>query len=141
MKSKCSYLFVYGSLRKGFQHSAYNYIKRYFDFVADAKTKGVMVDMGEFPAASPSNDAHYIVGELYQLKNLSEYDFAFAQLDDYEGLCVEAGEIPMFRRELVIAETETDNKEAWVYWFNDSIEGYPLIASGDILDFLNKKSK
>ncbi len=139
MKQQSLYLFVYGSLRKGFHRPAYEYIARYFDFIANAKVKAVMVDMGDFPAAGPVEFDNYIVGELYKIKNQSEFDYAFAQLDDYEGLCVEAGETALFRRELVVVESEADNINAWVYWYNGNIEGFPIITSGDILDFkINK---
>ncbi len=135
MKQQSLYLFVYGSLRKSFHHPAYEYITRYFHFIANAKVKAVMVDMGDFPAAGPVEFDNYIVGELYKIKNQSEFDYAFAQLDDYEGLCVEAGETALFRRELVAVECETEKINAWVYWYNGNLEGFPIIKSGDILDF------
>jgi gamma-glutamylcyclotransferase (GGCT)/AIG2-like uncharacterized protein YtfP len=140
MKQQSLNLFVYGTLRKGFHHQAYEYITRYFDFVAEAKVKAVMVDKGDFPAAAPVETENYVVGELYKIRNQSEFDYAFAQLDDYEGLCVEEGEVPLYRREIVIADTGNEKVAAWVYWYNRSVEGYPLIESGDILDFINKKS-
>ena len=79
-------LFVYGSLRSGFHHPAYEYISRYFKLVDNAKIKGVLYDMGEYPAAIPTNEENFIIGELYTIINADEFSWAIAQLDDYEGI-------------------------------------------------------
>src|SRR4051812_24409868 len=100
MEQKHQQLFVYGSLRKGFHHPAYDYISRYFSFVSSGRIKGVLHDMGNFPAATPAIVESFIIGELYSIKNEEEFSWAIEQLDDYEGLHVEAGEIPLFRREI-----------------------------------------
>jgi len=52
-------LFVYGSLRSGFNAPAYEYISRYFQLVSTAKVRGVLYDMGDYPAAIPTNDDHF----------------------------------------------------------------------------------
>ena len=43
------YVFVYGSLRRGFQSPAHEYISHYFNFFGDAKVKGKLFDLGEHP--------------------------------------------------------------------------------------------
>ena len=84
MSKPLSYhLFVYGSLLKGFHHPAYHYISEYFNFVAPAKVKGLLYDLGDYSAAVPTDADNFINGELYQLKNEAEYGWAMAQLDDY----------------------------------------------------------
>ena len=50
------HLFVYGSLRKGFQSDAYQYISRYFKLCGSAKVKGILFDLGPYPAAVPGDD-------------------------------------------------------------------------------------
>ncbi len=40
------YVFVYGSLRSGFQSPAYEYISRYFNLFGEAKVKGKLFDPG-----------------------------------------------------------------------------------------------
>ena len=62
-------LFVYGSLRSGFRSAAYEYISRYFDLVGDAKVKGLLFDLGDYPAAKPTDEEKFIVGELYSIRN------------------------------------------------------------------------
>src|SRR5688572_25708291 len=95
------HLFVYGSLRSGFRSPAYEYISRFFNLLGEAKVRGKLYDMGEYPAAVPCNEDAFIIGELYVIKNEPEFSWAIGQLDDYEGVNVEAGESRLYRRESV----------------------------------------
>lgn len=133
-------VFVYGSLRSGFHHPAYEYISRYFTLVSDAKVKGSLYDMGEYPAAIPSEKDLFIIGELYRINNPDEFEWAIAQLDDYEGVRPEQGDTPLYRREQTVVYTKQGPTEAWVYWFNGDVSGKPVIESGDVLEYMKKKS-
>jgi gamma-glutamylcyclotransferase (GGCT)/AIG2-like uncharacterized protein YtfP len=136
MKPASCHLFVYGSLRRGFHHPAYGYISEYFHFEGDATAKGRLYDLGQYPAAVPSTEG-LIVGELYRIRNEEQYGWAFAQLDDYEGVCVEAGESPEYRRELTKVHCAGQELPAWIYWYARSVEGHPVVASGDVLEYYN----
>jgi gamma-glutamylcyclotransferase (GGCT)/AIG2-like uncharacterized protein YtfP len=131
-------LFVYGSLRSGFKSPAYEYISRFFHLAGEGKVKGVMADLGEYPAAVPSNDG-LIVGELYTIKEVDEFSWAIAQLDDYEGVIVEHGEQPLYYRAVTEVFIHDRTVPAWVYWYNGDISGKPVIASGDILEYISRK--
>jgi len=131
-------LFVYGSLRSGFKSHAYEYISRFFSFDGVGKVKGKLFDLGNYPAAVPAADA-FIVGELYTIKNESEFNWAIGQLDDYEGVSFEPGEIQLFRREQVEVFTENATTTAWIFWYNGSVEGKLLIESGDLIQYLQQK--
>lgn len=144
MKQDQHHLFVYGSLRQGFHHAAHQYISRYFSFVCNGKIKGALSDMGEYPAATPSEEEHYIVGELYAINNEEEFNWAIEQLDEYEGLFPEEdeGEKALFRREMTTVFADNgDIKHAWVYWYNGDVSGRPIIASGDVMQYLQEKFK
>jgi gamma-glutamylcyclotransferase (GGCT)/AIG2-like uncharacterized protein YtfP len=144
MKQDQYNLFVYGSLRHGFHHAAHQYISKYFSFVCNGKIKGTLSDMGEYPAATPCAEEHYIIGELYAINSEEELEWAIDQLDEYEGLFpeVDEGEKVLFRRELTpIFLDNGDIKNAWVYWYNGNVEGKPIIASGDVLQYLQEKYK
>jgi gamma-glutamylcyclotransferase (GGCT)/AIG2-like uncharacterized protein YtfP len=132
-------LFVYGSLLSGFKSQAYEYISRFFNLVGKAKVKGKLYDMGEYPAAIPASDDGFILGELYQIKNVAEFSWAIGQLDDYEGVTPEPGEEQLYRRELSPVMIDDNIIIAWIYWYNGSIAGKPLIASGDVLSWRAKK--
>jgi gamma-glutamylcyclotransferase (GGCT)/AIG2-like uncharacterized protein YtfP len=132
-------LFVYGSLRSHFRSSAYEYIARYFDLAGDATVEGKIFDMGEYPAAIPATDGSVIKGELYTIKNEREFAWAICQLDDYEGVHVEAHESPLYRREIVQVTTDNSSIPAWIYWFNGDVSGKPQVASGDMVDYQRTK--
>ncbi len=133
-------LFVYGSLRRGFHHAAYEYIRRYFDFVSDARVHGKLYDMGEFPAAVPTTTGEVIIGELYCIREIDELDWALGQLDDYEGVNPEENEPLLYRRDrsIVVLPDGTETT-AYIYWFNGDITGKPIIASGDVLQYVSGK--
>jgi gamma-glutamylcyclotransferase (GGCT)/AIG2-like uncharacterized protein YtfP len=132
-------LFLYGSLRSGFRHPAYSYISDNFSLLGPARTRGELYDLGDYPAAIPSGGEDYIQGELYQLKPDKDFAWVMEQIDDYEGLHVEAGETPLYRREMASVEISGKNTEAWVYWYNQGISGFPRVVSGDVLEYLESK--
>ena len=134
-------LFVYGSLRSGFRNPVYEYLTRYFHLLGEAVVKGKLYDKEEYPVAAPTTEEKFISGELYAVNNPAEFSWAIAQLDDYEGLNVEEGEQPLYKREVVTAYQDGKPIQAWIYWFNGSTNGLPEIASGDLLQYLQQKNK
>jgi gamma-glutamylcyclotransferase (GGCT)/AIG2-like uncharacterized protein YtfP len=132
-------LFVYGSLRSGFRSPAYEYISRFFHLVSEAKVRGKLVDMGSYAAGIPTNDNHFITGELYTIKNKSEFSWAIGQLDDYEGMSVEFDEVQLFRRDIAEVHINGQLTHAWIYWYNGDVSGRPVIASGDMMEYLKHK--
>ncbi|MCZ2222119.1 MAG: gamma-glutamylcyclotransferase [Chitinophagales bacterium] len=142
MQPNLYYLFVYGSLRSGFKQFAYNYISKYFSLVSsDAKVKGLLYNMGDYPVAKATETDNFIKGELYCIKNKDEFSFAIAQLDDYEGVCMEEGELPLFIRTTTTVYYDNQTTEAWVYWYNGDVKGRPIIESGDVLQFYIEQQK
>ena len=133
------HLFVYGSLRSGFKNPVYEYISRFFQLSGEAKVRGLLYDMGTYPAAVPSEGEHFIIGELYEAKNPSEFSWAIGQLDDYEGVGAEADEVQHYRRELTTCYINGGMIQAWVYWYNGDVAGKPVITSGDVMDYLTQK--
>ena len=133
------HLFVYGSLRSGFHSPVYEYISRFFKFIGEAKVKGRLYDMGSYPAGVSANEDSFIVGELYQARNEHEFAWAIGQLDDYEGVTVEADEVQLFRRDVTQAHLNGQVTDAWIYWYNGDVSGKPVISSGDMLDYLATK--
>jgi gamma-glutamylcyclotransferase (GGCT)/AIG2-like uncharacterized protein YtfP len=134
-------LFVYGSLRSGFKGPAYDYISRFFKLVGEAKVRGLLFDMGSYPAGIPTNESNFIVGELYESNNRNEFSWAIGQLDDYEGVTVEPDEVQLYRREITEVYTNGQVTHAWIYWFNGNVSGHPVISSGDLLEYLQQKAK
>ncbi|MEO7522942.1 MAG: gamma-glutamylcyclotransferase family protein [Ferruginibacter sp.] len=134
-------LFVYGSLRSGFRNPAYEYLTKYFHVLGEAVVQGKFYDKGAHPVAVSSSDDSFITGELYESNSPEDFNWAIDQLDDYEGLNVEAGENPMYKRELVHAFQNGVAFEAWIYWYNGNIANMKEITSGDVLKYLQQKNK
>ena len=134
------YLFVYASLRAGFHSPAYEYITRFFQPAGEAFVKGKFFFTGKTPVAI-SSDEDVIEGELYKLKDLHDFSWAFSQLDDYEGLNVEEGEVPLYKRELVTVTSSNLSVSAWIYWYNRNTEGLPAIPASEISGLLQQMKK
>lgn len=135
-------LFVYGSLRSGFRNPAYEYLTKYFHLIGEAIVRGKFYDKGEYPVAiHAEDDDKYIQGELYAIKNDEEFTWAIEQLDDYEGLNVEAGERPMYKREWVDVFQSGQSSKAWIYWYNGNVDGMAEISLGDVMQYLQQKNK
>ena len=132
-------LFVYGSLRSGFHSPVYEYISRFFNFTGNAKVKGKLFDMGTYPAGIPANDDNFIIGELYDIQDESEFSWAIGQLDDYEGVNVESDEVQLYRRELADVFIDDEVIPAWIYWYNGEVSERPAITSGDMMEYLQEK--
>lgn len=142
MSTPASYLlFVYGSLRSGFHHPAYQYISRYFHPLGTARLQGTLYDMGDYPAARPEGSGTYIIGELYQIKQADEWDWAIAQLDDYEGVQADEDGPALYKRNLVRVEIGDKTETAWIYWYAGDVSGRPIVTSGDVLEYLQRKNQ
>ena len=134
-------LFVYGSLRSGFRNTAYLYLAKYFHLLGEGMVKGKLFDNGSFPVAIPFSGDSFIIGELYELNNQEEFVWAIGQLDDYEGLNVEPGEKPLYKRELVTVIQNGVASEAWIYWYNGSVNNMQEIETGDLVKYIQQKNK
>jgi gamma-glutamylcyclotransferase (GGCT)/AIG2-like uncharacterized protein YtfP len=132
-------LFVYGSLRSGFKNPVYEYISRFFTFAGKGKVKGKLFDLGPYSAGVPTNEDRFITGELYFAKHESEFSWAIAQLDDYEGVLAEPGEQTLYRRELVTVYINDQASQSWIYWYHGDVSNCPLIESGDLFEYLQQK--
>jgi len=132
-------LFVYGSLRSGFRNPVYEYLTKYFHLMGEAVVKGKLYDLGDYPAAAATTDEKFISGELYCINNPLEFSWAIGQLDDYEGVSVEADEVQLYRREVADIFVNGETVKAWIYWFNGDVAGRPEITSGDMMEYLHKK--
>jgi gamma-glutamylcyclotransferase (GGCT)/AIG2-like uncharacterized protein YtfP len=134
-------LFVYGSLRSGFQHDAYQYMAQYFTLLGNATVKGKLYDKGEYPVAIPATDDKFITGELYVINSEADFSYPIGQLDDYEGVIAEEGQTPLYKRETTAIYYNNTVVNAWIYWYNGSVQSLPQVASGDILQYLKEKNK
>jgi gamma-glutamylcyclotransferase (GGCT)/AIG2-like uncharacterized protein YtfP len=138
MMNPVNTLFVYGSLRSDFSSSGHKYISDYFNLIGKAKVKGKLYALKDYPAAIPTKEDCFIIGELYSISNLDEFVFAMKQLDDYEGVNTEIGGKPLYNRELADIYINEKIVQSWIYWYNGDVDGNPFIASGDVMEYLRQ---
>jgi gamma-glutamylcyclotransferase (GGCT)/AIG2-like uncharacterized protein YtfP len=132
------YLFVYGTLRKEFGSSFSNKYADEMEYVGEAKIYGELYDIGEYPGAIQGlNKDSTIAGELIRLRNHFDFVRILDQYENYDPLNTEESE---YVRGKVIAMMD-DGKaiEAWVYWYNQSIEGKTRIPDNNYLNYLKNK--
>lgn len=114
-------LFVYGSLRRGFE--AQGLLRRLgARCFGKGSVYGRLFDLGRFPGAvqAPRCRAR-VVGELYILRGATR---SLRLLDRFEG----SG----YRRELAEVELRNGKRaRAWVYWLKGLGASKRLIRSGD----------
>lgn len=101
--------------------------------------KGRLHDMGDYPAAIPTDEDAFIIGELYHIKNVDEFSWAIGQLDDYEGVSAETGEQPLYYRAITDVYINSEKVPAWIYWYKGDVTGKTIISSGDVIEYLNQK--
>lgn len=135
MKDEITYLFVYGSLRRGFLNDGNKYITHHFDFVGNCKARGRLY-AGEYPMATSTDRESFVAGELYQIKEKGNFSVAIKHLDEYEGVDEKASELSLYKRKITDVFCKNTKVQAWIYWYNRKILSEILIPSGDIMNFI-----
>jgi gamma-glutamylcyclotransferase (GGCT)/AIG2-like uncharacterized protein YtfP len=131
-------LFVYGSLRSDSQHPAHAYISKHFVLLGQARIKGKVYDLGEYPGAVATAEQCYIIGELYVLKEGEDFQWVITKLDNYEGVNEEP---PLYQRETTQVFINNEATTAWMYWYNQPVDGKTWIISGDVMQYQQQNSK
>lgn len=120
-----SRLFVYGTLRRDCRHGRFELVGTNAEFVAPARMRGRLVDLGRYPGlVSPRGPDDWVRGEVYALHDPVH---TLARLDAYEGSA--------FRRICAEAVQDCGRKiRTWVYVYEGPFPRGRMIASGDYLD-------
>jgi gamma-glutamylcyclotransferase (GGCT)/AIG2-like uncharacterized protein YtfP len=135
-EKQCRLLFVYGSLRRGFElHD--RLLQLGAEFVTEAKIAGHLVDLGSYPGARPTDrEGNWVYGELFQLCD-PERDLQV--LDEVEEVIPGPPEAGEYVRAITEAILKDDAKqEAWIYWLRVDAPAARVIASGDYAQWREK---
>ena len=134
-----TYLFVYGSLRRGTNSDMFQLLARQADFVGAASYQGKLYKIDDYPGAVASkNKTDLVYGEVYQLHDAN---FILPQLDDYEECGAGFLQPTEYVREL--CEVKLQNNQiiqAWLYRYNRPTDALELLASGDFLAGITGKT-
>lgn len=140
MKDKKNCLFVYGTLRKGFDNNMASYLAANAEYIGEGTVKGRIYDTGGFPALIMSDsEADKVAGDVYLICKDKE---VLKYIDHYEGYRADVTKYSLFLRErcdVVIEGGLLVN--AWVYVFNHPVENLQIIECGDYMECRGKKDK
>ena len=126
-------LFAYGTLMKPWSHAAARFLHENSEYLGMASLAGRLYDLGDYPGlvydtASPLQ----VKGQLFRLNDPARL---LPYLDDYEGASEAIPESCLFRKELLPVLFEGGTRSAWVYTYNQPLDGARLIPSGDYLSY------
>jgi gamma-glutamylcyclotransferase (GGCT)/AIG2-like uncharacterized protein YtfP len=129
-------VFVYGTLRSGFDNVGRDVLTRHGDPLAEATVPGKLYDLGSFPAlVEPDSSDDRVKGEVYELTRKPAT--AIERLDRYEGA---RGPSPLpYERRRARANTPDASFEVWVYvWTEEPGPQAEPIPSGDYIDHITE---
>lgn len=135
-----SYLFVYGTLRKGFEHPMAELLARSAELFTSAYCQGLLYDLGPYPVFTYSNLPQASVkGDVYLLHNEHE---VLKMLDEYEGIGedLETG-ITYERLKLEVLSEDGIKISAWVYLYLGSLDHLNPIEGGDYLKYFTSLNR
>lgn len=127
-----SCLFVYGTLRQGFENPAAQLLHGSSDYIGRARAQGHLYNIARYPGFVPSNEEDaWVYGDVYLVH---APELTYLELDKYEG-CAPADASPHeYRRAIIPVRLDTgDWIEASIYIYAHDTIGKPRIASGDYL--------
>jgi gamma-glutamylcyclotransferase (GGCT)/AIG2-like uncharacterized protein YtfP len=124
------YLFVYGTLRRVFNHPMHQVLISYSDYIATAILQGRLYEVVNYPAAILSaNSDDKVIGELYIIKNSG---LLFTALDDYEECSPRFATPHEYARIEHRVSLENGTKQlAWLYCYQGDVSPLKRIITGD----------
>ncbi len=132
-----TYLFVYGTLRKGFSLLIPERIAADIEWVGYSKVQGKLYDIGKYPGAVPDDAGDtFINGEIIRIKTPVK---VFEYLDNYEDYHAEDAQASEYCRKKQWFIIEDGARiEAWIYWYNFPVNGKKRIIENDYIKYLQK---
>jgi gamma-glutamylcyclotransferase (GGCT)/AIG2-like uncharacterized protein YtfP len=145
------YVFVYGTLLSQLNHPLNKKMLKEGILIGDGFVMGSMYDVGEYPAAIPSQES-IILGEVYKIP-----ETFFFELDDYEGYNPYNLNDSLYKRKktkvYLIDKKDISDKDSllknkekyhklfcWIYWYNKPINHLKKIQENSYIDYLHNKT-
>lgn len=131
-------IFVYGSLRKAFDHPKHSLLDKNGRLLGVGSCRGNLYEIEWYPGAVLSHDSSdRVTGEVYVIDR--NFEMVLDALDQYEGYSPESPGTSLFiRRTAIIMLQDGSTTESWIYLYNGNADNFKPILSGD---FLKSKGK
>jgi gamma-glutamylcyclotransferase (GGCT)/AIG2-like uncharacterized protein YtfP len=115
------HLFVYGLLRPDDAPDVVRPIVRHAIDLGPATTRGLIYDLGEYPAAVPGEGVLH--GRVLRWNGSVDW----TMLDHWEGCDRKP---PLYRRDRVTADVAKEQVEVWIYWYEPSLDDRTPLPNG-----------
>jgi gamma-glutamylcyclotransferase (GGCT)/AIG2-like uncharacterized protein YtfP len=137
--SQSPHLFVYGTLRRGFNHPLAQHLARQAHFVGLGCVPGRLYDLGDYPGlVLPGQPTDRVLGDVYALDRPGQL---LSLLDEYEEYNPLEPFHSLYLREAVtITLLAGGSRQGWLYRFNRPVKPFKYIPSGDYLSYLSLKT-
>ncbi|WP_242129030.1 gamma-glutamylcyclotransferase family protein [Sphingobium sp. Sx8-8] len=122
-------LFVYGTLRPGFDGPMADWLKGVASPAGGAVARGRLYRAGAYPVFVPGGSGK-VRGDLFALPDA---DAILTVLDKHEECAAHFSEPHEYRRELLTVQGDAGPVEAWTYIYNWEVGTLPPIEGGDFL--------
>ena len=132
------YLFVYGTLRAGYDLDLKRKIKQNLKYMGKGKIEARLFDLGEYPGAVKTKKGDEVIGDIFQI---NDPDKVLKILDRYEGFNKNKIENSEFVRSKNQVKINGKSIDAWVYWYNLQPDKKSRIKNKDYLNYLVKKKE
>jgi pyruvate carboxylase len=115
--NRIPYLFVYGTLKKEFDNTGTQLLKKYANLVATGKINAVLYQVADYPGSVISQKpSAWVEGEVYLL---NQQEAILTMLDEYEGFAPNDPIHSEFIRSTIpIYLSDGGCLTGWVYLFN-----------------------
>ena len=132
---KCNQLFVYGTLRNGFENEYAQLLQKQAKVVGMGYFFGFLYDLGQYPGAVYDPAGTYrVFGDIILLQDEKILDI----LDAYEGVDAWAPPPHEYKREIVEVFKDDQILPCWTYLYNFPVQSLKKISSGDYLQYISK---
>ena len=119
------YIFVYGTLMRGYENQFAQTLHQNSEFIALGSTKGSLYKIAEYPGAI-FDSQHLIHGEIFCFSNTD----ILSALDDYEGCYGFQNPNNYYNRIERLIDSNLGIIKCLTYEYAKSIANLPLIQSG-----------
>lgn len=128
MEAQSPYLFVYGTLMRGFNNPFAARLHAHATFIAEGFFSGKLYRLSWYPGAvfEPKSTTK-VYGEIYQLHDVQSL---IQELDDYEDVKEKVADSLYLRRQVPVQIENESIFVCWTYLYNQSLGRATLLTSG-----------
>jgi gamma-glutamylcyclotransferase (GGCT)/AIG2-like uncharacterized protein YtfP len=128
MTTSPEYLFVYGTLMKGFSNPFSEKLSTFSSFVGNGSFPGLLYLVSWYPGAVYSQESDFAVfGEVYHIPNSSGL---MNELDEYEDVFEDESVSLYVKRIIPVKMWDNTSLDCWVYLYNQPVTDLKQIESG-----------